>query len=145
MKLIFSLLFTLLATLGHTQQTNPMIADESAADASFMAFKAQLQKAVENRDVALLQTLLADSVHESTNNPCQYCPKAFFVETVCAPTDGYFWEQATLLLQYGFKKGSETSPSYIANKVNTKQYFTAPAFTQKGNGLDTILVLEKEV
>jgi hypothetical protein len=144
MKLIFSLLFTLLLTIGHAQQSNPMVADESPTDATFMAFKAQLQIAVDNRDVALLLPLLADSVRESINNPCQYCAKQFFVDMVCAPNDGYFWEQAELLLQYGFKKGGENNPSYMANKVKAKQYFTAPAFIYDAGPYDTLLVLANE-
>ncbi len=150
MKLIISSILTLLFVAGHAQQSNPLVVDESKTDASFMAFKAQLHIAVQKKDVELLLPLLADSVRESSNNPCQYCPKQYFVQMVCVPNkqrpnDAYFWQQTELLLKYGFKKGDEQNPSYIANYVHANQYFTAPAFTIVFDDYDTLLVLEETV
>lgn len=147
MKIV--LVFIAVLLFGSTIAQNPYIRDESATDASFLTFKKQLQKAVEGHDVALLLPLLADSVRESHNGICQYCPKQLFVATVCVPNetrpnDAYFWEQAALLLNYGFVKGNPDQPNAIVEYVNAKEFFTAPSYAEV-EVYDSVLVLAGDV
>lgn len=149
MKLIFSLVLSLLFIISNAQQNNRYINDESAADKSLVIFKQQLTAAVKNRDTALLRPLLGDSILESTNGLCGYCSKKRFLNIECIkvdslPSSDNFWEQAEWHLKLGFAKPSEHNPDYYSSIIKEGKHYVSPPYNYHDNN-DSILVIDTDV
>lgn len=119
--------------------------DESAADSSFVVFKAQLAKALSQHDTTALFAMLHYTVAESPDGCGLNGSKECFIEQMgFRNKDGgeVFWKQAKQLVSLGFAKQEYTS----GETGKTAYLFNAPSFKAQGiNNYTNLLVFGENI
>lgn len=137
-------LYIIILCLFSFSSFGQLIEDDSYLDQKFTVFKAKLTLAIENKDGAMLSSLMADTIF-GVKDDCGIngCSQEMFFKYSFDTTRSEGWEELAQIVRFGFKRKSRNLPYHLIS--DEQIVFQAPSYLDKFNYEKTLLILGEKV